>query len=73
MVTVDFYCHVASLVIEVDGDIHVEQGEYDAGRDNVLEEMGLKVIHFRNDEVLQNTPRVLGQMSDALHNSNGVL
>jgi very-short-patch-repair endonuclease len=32
----DFYCHVARLVIEVDGEIHQQQAEYDAERDRVL-------------------------------------
>lgn len=30
---VDFYCHNAALVVEVDGGIHDQQQEYDAERD----------------------------------------
>ena len=30
---VDFYCHAAQLVIEVDGEVHASQHEYDAERD----------------------------------------
>ena len=36
---VDFYCHSAGLVIELDGDIHHEQQEYDAERDKILKNM----------------------------------
>jgi very-short-patch-repair endonuclease len=51
---VDFYCHKAALVIEVDGDIHDLQQEEDARREKVLSEMGLRIVRFRNDEVLQS-------------------
>ena len=65
---VDFYCHSASLVIELDGDIHREQQEYDAERDNILENMGLRVVRFSNGEVLSNLPRVLNQLNEFLGN-----
>ncbi|MDP1545983.1 MAG: endonuclease domain-containing protein [Anaerolineales bacterium] len=40
---VDFYCHKAALVIEVDGDIHDLQQEEDARREKVLKQMGLRI------------------------------
>ncbi|MGZ9220604.1 MAG: DUF559 domain-containing protein [Anaerolineales bacterium] len=40
---VDFYCHKARLVIELDGDIHVVQQEEDARREKVLSEMGFRI------------------------------
>jgi len=63
---VDFYCHTAGLVIELDGDIHREQQEYDAERDKILEGMGLRVIRFRNDDVLLNLPRVRTQLKEEI-------
>jgi very-short-patch-repair endonuclease len=63
---VDFYCHSAGLVIELDGDIHREQLEYDAGRDKVLMDMGLRVVRFSNDDVLINMPKVLIQVNELL-------
>src|SRR3990172_3029750 len=51
---VDFYCHKAALVIEVDGDIHDLQQEEDARREKVLSEMGLRIVRFRNEEVMKN-------------------
>ncbi len=36
---VDFYCHKAALVLEVDGDIHDLQKEDDARREKALSEM----------------------------------
>lgn len=51
---VDFYCHRAALVVEVDGDIHDLQQEEDARREKALNEIGLRIVRFRNDEVLKN-------------------
>jgi phosphoribosylanthranilate isomerase len=50
----DFYCHKAKLIIEVDGGYHKipEQYEYDSNRDYELEELGLKVLRFTNEQVL---------------------
>lgn len=50
---VDFYCHTAKLVVEVDGTQHyTEQGlAYDAERNAVLEQYGLKVIRFSNGDI----------------------
>ena len=58
---VDFYCHEAKLVVEIDGDIHnhQENKEYDENRTFELEKFGLKVIRFRNDEINNNIKKVL--------------
>ncbi|MBI2266440.1 MAG: DUF559 domain-containing protein [Armatimonadetes bacterium] len=56
---IDFYCHEASLVIEIDGGQHTEQRRYDEARTKHLEERGLKVLRFWNNEVLQDTEAVL--------------
>ena len=56
---VDFYCHEACLIVEVDGDSHAFQKEYDAERTAWLEEQGNHVIRFWNVEVMQNLDGVL--------------
>ena len=61
---VDFYCHKAALVIEVDGDIHDLQQEEDERRDKVLREMGLRVVRFRNEEVMKNLSAVVGKVRE---------
>jgi len=50
----DFYCHKAKLIIEVDGGYHdlPEQYKYDKEREHELEDLGLKVIRFTNEQVL---------------------
>lgn len=47
----DFYCAKARLVIEIDGRIHEDKVEYDLWRQNIIEEMNLTVLRFKNDEV----------------------
>ncbi len=47
---VDFYCHKAALVVEIDGLVHWSEmnEEYDENRNRYLESYGLKVLHFDN-------------------------
>jgi very-short-patch-repair endonuclease len=50
---VDFYCARAKLVVEVDGDTHGTQEEYDDSRTRWLEqERGLRVVRFTDHDVL---------------------
>jgi very-short-patch-repair endonuclease len=50
----DFYCSELMLAIEVDGESHDRKIEYDKVRDDFLKASGIKVLRFRNDEVLVN-------------------
>ena len=59
---VDFYCHAAAVVVEVDGPVHVDQVGYDAERDHVLTARGLRVIRFTNEQVNRSLPDVLRQI-----------
>ena len=53
---VDFFCHKACLVIELDGSGHYEpeQIKKDFVRTKYLESQGLKVLRFTNLDVLKN-------------------
>ena len=61
---VDFYCHQAGLVIEVDGDIHDLRKEEDARREKVLAEMGLRIVRFGNEEVMRGLSAVVGRIKE---------
>ncbi|MBW4602485.1 MAG: endonuclease domain-containing protein [Calothrix sp. FI2-JRJ7] len=61
----DFYCHAAALVVEVDGEIHEQQVEYDAERDEVLSARGLRLLRIKNQEVNQNLDQVLVRIAKA--------
>ena len=56
---VDFYCHEAMLVVEVDGEIHYDRIDYDDGRSAEMEKFGIKVIRFANFEVENNIDKVI--------------
>ncbi|MDO5401576.1 MAG: endonuclease domain-containing protein [Eubacteriales bacterium] len=53
---VDFYCHEARLVIELDGSQHYmgDGPEQDAKRTEYLKEQGLRVLRFANTDVQKN-------------------
>ena len=59
---VDFYCHAAGLVVEVDGGVHEEQAGYDAERDRVLSARGLRIVRFRNEDVKKDLDGVLARI-----------
>jgi len=63
---VDFYCHRAGLVVEVDDDIHDLQKEEDEWREKVLREMGLRIVRFGNDEVVRGLSAVVGKVKEVL-------
>jgi len=50
---VDFYCASAKLVIEIDGSQHYEKetAEADATRDTFLNNLGLVVKRYANNEI----------------------
>jgi type I restriction enzyme R subunit len=64
----DFYCHEARLVIECDGSVHDvnESWQHDRNRDLYLTGHGLRVLRFRNDEILNATDEVLAEISKYL-------
>ena len=64
----DFFCYKAKLVVEADGPIHLLKREYDKNRDEVLKELGLKIIRFENNEILNDIESVLNKIIDALEN-----
>jgi very-short-patch-repair endonuclease len=61
---VDFYCPQEKLVIELDGDFHFDEKAIkdDEKRTKEIEEEGLKVIRFENQEVLLNLDIVLNEI-----------
>lgn len=63
---VDFYCPAAKLVIEIDGDIHETQLEYDQVRETDLHTMGYQILRFTNEEVINDMVNVIGEIRQTL-------
>ena len=65
---VDFYCDKAQLVIEVDGGQHFTEDaiKYDKIRDEYLGSMGLTVLRFTNNDVMDNIDGVVAVIEQRL-------
>jgi very-short-patch-repair endonuclease len=60
----DFYCPKIKLVIEVDGSIHdiPEYQVHDIGRSEVLNDFGITVIRFTNEQILNEIDSTVEQI-----------
>ena len=63
----DFYCHEARLVVEIDGEIHNQQIEYDDGRSAEMEKFFIKIIRFINYEVENEIDEVIESITNAVN------
>lgn len=66
---VDFYCHEANLIIELDGSIHDEPEviKRDNMRTDVFKENSLKVIRFKNEDVMNDLNYVIHEIIKSIH------
>jgi very-short-patch-repair endonuclease len=66
----DFYCHEKRLVIEIDGGIHMNTlvKEHDENRSAEFERLGIHVIRFTNEQVLQSKEKVLEEIIQYIAN-----
>ncbi len=77
----DFYCRKLKLGIEIDGEYHDSQPEYDLLRENIIQSYGIKILRFTNEEVMSEIQSVLnsikksfpfqGKVADAKHQTEG--
>ncbi len=68
----DFYCFEKMLAIELDGMHHQEkiQKQLDDERSNVLRVLGIRVIRFTNNQVINQMDEVLKKILEALNDSS---
>jgi very-short-patch-repair endonuclease len=64
----DFYSHKLRLVVEIDGGYHQHkfQKEYDDFRDGDMNQMGITVIRFTNEQVIKQNELVLQKLLDEI-------
>lgn len=55
----DFVCFEQCLIIELDGSQHADSVVYDGARTAFLAQQGSRVLRFWNNDVLENSVRVL--------------
>jgi very-short-patch-repair endonuclease len=63
---VDFYCHQARLVVEIDGSPHRHQEGYDHLRDAYLARFGIRVLRVANQSVRNDLRSVIHAIRNAL-------
>ena len=70
---VDFYCHQAKLVVELDGSQHCapEEMEYDQRRTEYLRSQGLEVLRFSNLDVMRQFQSVCEVIDMAVKRNDG--
>jgi very-short-patch-repair endonuclease len=68
---VDFYCPEERLVIELDGEVHDHplQRRRDRQRREYLDSLDLRVLRFRNEDVLADPADVLKRIATSITES----
>jgi len=62
---VDFYCHSAKLVVELDGKQHGWFADYDAARQRDIEAFAhVRIVRFRNEEIMNDLDAVLAKIAE---------
>ena len=63
----DFACRIPKmLIVEIDGDSHDYQGQYDEARTRFLQRRGYRVLRFSNDDVMKNLDGVAACLGETL-------
>ncbi len=70
----DFFCVEYQLALEVDGGIHKghEQRTADLERDKSLMGLGMQVMRFTNDEILNDLPKVILKIHEKVRELQGL-
>jgi len=64
---IDFYCSELLLAIEIDGDSHAFQDDYDAFRTKKLNAFGIKVIRYSNSEIIVSIDGVYEDLKNKIN------
>ncbi|MBX3119720.1 MAG: DUF559 domain-containing protein [Fimbriimonadaceae bacterium] len=69
---VDFFCPEARIAVELDGSVHNGEEASDASRQRKIEELGILVIRFRNEEVYDNVEAVVRKIVEVCESRLGL-
>lgn len=64
----DFYSHEEKLIVELDGKYHKYRLKEDEERTRILNHLGLRMIRFKNEEVINNIDYVLTEIKKCFYN-----
>jgi len=60
---VDFYCHSAGLVVEVDGMSHENKIQRDVERTKHIEAQGFRILRVTNEDVMRHLDAVTREIA----------
>ncbi len=71
---VDFYCHEARLVVELEGEIHKApaQREYDNLRFEEMRLLGVRILRVQNEDVMHKMEDVLRMILQEVQGDNHI-
>ncbi len=69
----DFYCHENRLVVEIDGKSHDHQKEYDELRTYIVNNSGIEVVRFRDEEIEKDLDQILERLKQILTHPKSLL
>ncbi len=64
---VDFFAAEIRMIIEIDGNSHINRGEYDSIRNEWLKRQGYTIIRFSERDVLSDFDSVRMQLSHTVY------
>ena len=67
----DFYCPELRLCVELDGSSHNYRFEYDEQRTAFLNEQGIRVVRFRNEQVWASVDGIVAEIVRIGHEIQG--
>ena len=70
----DFYCHELRLIIEVDGNIHLnpEIRNHDKNRTEELSRFGIYILRFTNEEILYSIESVKSRIKQYINTQSNI-
>lgn len=60
----DYYSYQIKTVVEIDGGYHKRQNNYDRLRTVVINDLGIKVLRYRNEQIISNISYVLKDLQN---------
>ncbi len=72
---VDFYCAAENLIIELDGEVHMNATaqEYDETRTEQLHGLGFTILRFENKMVFENLRSVLLEIEESFKTNSEIM
>lgn len=64
---VDFFAQEIGLIIEIDGNSHVNKGDYDRFREDQLKDLGFTLLRFNEGDVVNNLGDVMSAIQHAVY------